>query len=215
MHEKKSSLRQRNHERTRQRILEAALALFTADGYEQTTMDAIAERAEVGRATLFKYFPSKSSLVLQLSQQILQIECRPKVKAYLEQQPDTLSALEYYFRLIGERIDGLSNEALELIQVLASMKDEVVEHIPDFVDVLYEILRYGQERGDVRTDMQVEELTQFISILYGALIHHAVQMRHATGYDELARRFLLFMETGLLGKHFSEVSASDVPFREM
>jgi len=50
-------LRERNKQRVIQRIQEGAFELFRTVGYEQTTMDAIAEKAETSRGTVFKYFP--------------------------------------------------------------------------------------------------------------------------------------------------------------
>jgi AcrR family transcriptional regulator len=47
----------------RQRVAAAARELFAAQGYEQTTVDAIAERAGVGRRTFFRYFRSKDDAI--------------------------------------------------------------------------------------------------------------------------------------------------------
>jgi AcrR family transcriptional regulator len=47
---------------TRTRILEAALACFTADGYEQTTTARIRERGGVSNGALFHHFPTKEAI---------------------------------------------------------------------------------------------------------------------------------------------------------
>ena len=49
--------------RTRRRILSTAQGLFLDPGYNETTMAAIASAADVSRASLFNYFPSKSALL--------------------------------------------------------------------------------------------------------------------------------------------------------
>lgn len=59
-----AGLRERKKDQTRQRIAEAALRLFAARGFEAVTVTEIAEAAEVAKATLFAYFPTKESLVL-------------------------------------------------------------------------------------------------------------------------------------------------------
>ena len=43
-------------------IESAAFALFEERGYEATTTEEIAERAGIGRRTLFRYFPSKADI---------------------------------------------------------------------------------------------------------------------------------------------------------
>ena len=55
----KQGRRERNKIRCRQRILRASRQLFSAKGYEETTMDDVAERSEVSKATLYNYFPGK------------------------------------------------------------------------------------------------------------------------------------------------------------
>ncbi|MFG2692100.1 TetR family transcriptional regulator [Kitasatospora sp. NPDC051984] len=57
-------LRELKKERTGRRIAEQALRLFAERGFEDVTMGEIALAAEVARATLFAYFPTKESLVL-------------------------------------------------------------------------------------------------------------------------------------------------------
>jgi AcrR family transcriptional regulator len=56
-------IRREKGERTRGRILDAALDLFRDQGYESTTMRAIAEAAGVAVGNTYHYFPSKDHLV--------------------------------------------------------------------------------------------------------------------------------------------------------
>jgi AcrR family transcriptional regulator len=50
-------------DRTRNALLEAALNLFSANGYDETTTDQIAESAGVSPRTFFRYFPTKESVL--------------------------------------------------------------------------------------------------------------------------------------------------------
>lgn len=51
------SLRERNKLRTRQELLDAALAVFAESGYGSATVEAIAARAGASKVTLYTYFP--------------------------------------------------------------------------------------------------------------------------------------------------------------
>ncbi|GAA3299140.1 TetR family transcriptional regulator [Dactylosporangium vinaceum] len=48
---------------SKQRLVDAALDLFDERGYEQTTADEIADRAGVGRTTLFRHYRSKEDVI--------------------------------------------------------------------------------------------------------------------------------------------------------
>jgi len=58
-----TGLRERKKARTREALIDAAMTLFEEQGYEATTVDAIAAAAEVSRRTFFRYFESKESIV--------------------------------------------------------------------------------------------------------------------------------------------------------
>ncbi|NRQ39724.1 TetR family transcriptional regulator [Nonomuraea sp. NN258] len=57
-----SGLRDRKKARTREAILREAFRLFRERGYAATTVEQIAEAAEVSPATFFRYFPTKEHL---------------------------------------------------------------------------------------------------------------------------------------------------------
>ncbi len=62
--ERRPGLRERKKARTREAIQAHALRLFTAQGYEATTVDQIAEAAEISQSTFFRYFPTKEDVLL-------------------------------------------------------------------------------------------------------------------------------------------------------
>jgi AcrR family transcriptional regulator len=58
-----AGLRERKKQRTREAIVTVALELFAERGYPRTTVNDIADAAEVSKATVFAYFPSKEEIV--------------------------------------------------------------------------------------------------------------------------------------------------------
>jgi AcrR family transcriptional regulator len=64
------SLRARKKRRTRDRIYDAALELFAERPYDEVTVDAICARAEVGRATFFRFYGSKAGLTREFNHRL-------------------------------------------------------------------------------------------------------------------------------------------------
>ena len=58
-----AGLRERKKRATRAAIHDAAMDLFAGQGFARTTIDQIAEAADVSRATVFTYFPTKEEIV--------------------------------------------------------------------------------------------------------------------------------------------------------
>lgn len=56
--------RERKKEETRENIISCAIALFREKGLQQTSMEEIAEKADVSKGTLYNYFPQKESILV-------------------------------------------------------------------------------------------------------------------------------------------------------
>ena len=64
------SLRERKKQRTAEDLYEAALDLFASRSYDEVTVEEICERAEVSRATFFRYYGAKSGLIMAFNRRV-------------------------------------------------------------------------------------------------------------------------------------------------
>lgn len=85
-------LRKRKQERAREEIVAAAFALFAERGYTEVTVADIAERAEVGRTTFFRYFGDKQEVVFN-EQQWLDDVARRHSALRLDKPPSLVEAI--------------------------------------------------------------------------------------------------------------------------
>jgi len=83
--DKPEGLRERKRRETSARIIEKGLKLFVKNGYDGTTLDAIAEAAGISRRTFFYYFKSKEDVLLAAHDSGFRAGLRP---AMLAESPD-------------------------------------------------------------------------------------------------------------------------------
>lgn len=103
---RRPGLRERKKLKTRLAIQEHALRLFREQGYSKTTVEQIAEAAEVSPSTFFRYFPTKEDVVLFDVMDPLFIE------AY-RRQPASLGPLQAMRGVLPEVFGGLSQDEIE------------------------------------------------------------------------------------------------------
>lgn len=80
-------LRERKKIKTREEIRAATYALIKEQGYDATTVEQIAERAEVSPSTVFRYFPTKEDIVLTDEYDPLMLEelrARPADESWMD-----------------------------------------------------------------------------------------------------------------------------------
>ena len=65
-----TSLRERKKEQSRAAIVAAAVNLFKSKGYSNTTLNDIAEEANISQRTIFSYFPSKEAIIFESEQKV-------------------------------------------------------------------------------------------------------------------------------------------------
>jgi AcrR family transcriptional regulator len=98
-------LRERKKARTRAAIREHALRLFREQGYHGTTVEQIAEAAEVSPSTFFRYFPTKEDVVLRDDFDVLGTEA-------FEAQPAELNPVAAFRAAAAQMFGTLTPEEL-------------------------------------------------------------------------------------------------------
>jgi len=193
-------LRERNRRRVTQRIISAASGLFKTCGYHSTTMDDIAEKAEISRGTLFNYFPSKEALLLPWGQEIVNQEILPHLNKYLSTQPTVWQVFRFMFTKMSETL----REYPDVIQ--AFVREAAKDYHPgstyssgeDQKEFYAQVIRYGQERGEIRTDLPMDSLASYLGALQMSLIFRIIDPT-LTGNPSLhIDRLLAFLDGGMI-----------------
>lgn len=84
--------------KTRDRILQAALALFRQEGFESATMREVAEKAGVATGAAYYYYPSKEAIVMDFYRLSFE-QMQPKLEAALERTEGPEAGLRELIRV--------------------------------------------------------------------------------------------------------------------
>ena len=134
-----------------QHILEAGFRLFAEKGIEQVTMTDIAEASKVGRMTLFRYFPSKTELVIAISTW--------KWKEYITSRNSLLSAEE------TEKLTGADQLKLYIGSFL-----ELYRYHKDMLRFNYNFNSFlSYQKGTPEQKQPYQELVDALSLQFHAL----------------------------------------------
>jgi AcrR family transcriptional regulator len=111
-------LRERKKQRTRETIARVALDLFEERGYQATTLDDIAEAADVSTRTIFSYYPSKEDILFADFP-----EMKAALARALADRPDGADALE----TLRGFILSMEKDELHLRRVQIVRRDETLQ----------------------------------------------------------------------------------------
>ncbi|WP_199850445.1 TetR/AcrR family transcriptional regulator [Streptomyces sp. CMB-StM0423] len=157
-------LRERKKLRTRQAIRQAAYRLIGKQGYEQTTVEQIAEAAEVSPSTVFRYFATKEDIILTdeydpvLEQAILD---RPADEPPLVALREAVVAS---LRLLYDEFRPEFVLRMQLVREVPALRAQMHQGMDQNVELLCRVLseRTGRPRDDF-------ELRVVVGAIFGAL----------------------------------------------
>ena len=109
---------------TREKILVAALEVFSTKGFHGATVDEIAESAKLGKGTVYRHFHSKKGLFSELIR-LKVAELEQEVSGTIDPQADVLEIIETYLRVYFGFFDRNRNLYKVLIQEQSDFGAEV------------------------------------------------------------------------------------------
>ena len=158
---------------TKGKIVTAAWKLFYEQGYENTTVEDILALSGTSKGTFYHYFEGKDALLGTLSEVFDQ-----KYEELIPAIPDDMNSIEALRYLNRELFSMIDNSiSLELLARLLSTQlvTRGEKHLLDRDRVYFRLLRRiitrGQERGEIRSDMTVNEITKAYALMERALMY--------------------------------------------
>ena len=163
----------RSSRNTRGKIIAAACELFYERGYDDTTVEEIIERSGTSRGSFYHYFDGKDALLSSLSYLFdeeyarLQTELDPELDSW-EKLLRLNAAL---FTMIENRISLELLTRLLSSQLVTRGDKHLLNRERLYFKYLRQIVREGQERGQLRRDMTVSEIVKLYALAERALMY--------------------------------------------
>ncbi|OUS76180.1 hypothetical protein B1748_13005 [Paenibacillus sp. MY03] len=161
----KMSKREQHKQQRRQKIIQTAKDLFLEQGVQNIQMQDVATAADVGIATLFRYFPKKEYLVIAATNAITD-EMATNVGRIVEK---TISTYEKIEQILDYYIDGSKDPQLRLAKFFESyhLYEKIAAESPEQYEeylfarsklsqILLTLAEQGKQDGSLRPDVDLD-----------------------------------------------------------
>ena len=158
---------------TKRKIVSAAWKLFYEQGYDHTTVDDIIELSGTSKGSFYHYFEGKDALLSSLS-----FLFDEKYEELIPTLPPEMNSFEKLLYL-NQELFGLIEDSvsLDLLARLYStqLTTKGEKHLLDLNRTYYKLLRQivqeGQQKGELRRDLSVNEITKLYALCERALMY--------------------------------------------
>lgn len=158
---------------TKLKIVSAAWKLFYENGYDFTTIDDIIKLSQTSKGSFYHYFEGKDALLGSLSMLF-----DDKYEALMEEIDPSMNSCDKLLYLNFELFAMIENSVqLELLARLYStqLTTKGEKHLLDrnrtYYKLLRQIVREGQERGEITSALTINEITKLYALCECALLY--------------------------------------------
>ncbi|MET9513883.1 TetR/AcrR family transcriptional regulator [Streptomyces sp. NPDC002994] len=161
----------RRSEKARQAIVEAAFAICAELGFTATTIEAVAARAGVGKATIYRWWPSKAAILLE------GVEARRDAAIGYPDTGDVMADLATQAANVMQLFDSEFGTIWRGLVAAAQTEDVAAEGVRrilrDSIDECVARLAKARDEGQIRRDLDLE--------LVVALVHGPIHQTWLLG----------------------------------
>jgi len=185
---KRVSRRETKKRELREAIYETAMALFLQKGFDNVTVEDITHQIEIAKGTFFNYFPNKESILLYFMRRHLE-EVKDQIPRVIKEAKTTQQKLHCLFSILAKMV--VTNEPLVKWVLLESLrlrvyKKEKKEVSRKILQNVVEIIREGQESGEIKKNMNPEKIAKIMeSIFFFSAIRWLTFDRHTPLIDDI------------------------------
>jgi AcrR family transcriptional regulator len=159
------SLRERKARQTRRHIINGAMELFVARGFEEVTIEDIAAACDLSRGTVFNYFSHKEGIVLEFADACMRDQLRA-LWLGLERGEDPSDLIWRALALPGKTValwPPLFRIVMRELLHYDRSRAETAERQVPYLPLVIAIIAAGQKAGKFRAENSAESLGLFLA----------------------------------------------------
>lgn len=149
----------------RRRLLVRSRELFFRHGFSRVSMDELAEDLGISKATIYRYFPDKESLLREVLKEVRESMLAELERLRADRKLSCREKLMSFFTSLGQTMSSISRELLkdirfrlpEIWQEIETFRREKI--FPVFCGLVLE----GVKKGEIRSDLDAR---LFLEIFY-------------------------------------------------
>ncbi|MCK5516104.1 MAG: TetR/AcrR family transcriptional regulator [Desulfobulbaceae bacterium] len=163
------SVREEKKQKTKQAILDAAIALFSTNGFENTSIEELAKSAGVGKGTVYGYFQTKKEILYAFCEYELEQIHKELANRADPDAPILEQVLTIYMTEFNHVTQNKEFGRIFMRQTVFPNESDRQDHLEiedKYFQLLFPILQKAQDRGELRKNIELLHITGHFYGLY-------------------------------------------------
>ena len=177
----------------RDRLLGAALQLFSRKGFESASVRELTEAAKVTRPTLYYHFGSKEGLYLELVERLCATVEDSILRSLVPQGTARVRLRSFVLKILDSIIEDAGNQRFFFVISLDPRRNNLSsfhERMRNFIAAVVELLlEEGAEKGEFETE-DVKWITKVILALVDSFIYNQIFLAYPKSYRDETEKML-------------------------
>jgi AcrR family transcriptional regulator len=193
------SRRERKKEETRSSIIDCAIRLFREKGFQQTSMEEIAEQSDVSKGTLYNYFPDKESILVGYFQSVIAdygLDINETFIVGKDLKSKLYNLLDFKKGILGEDMELTGIYLRYRIQTLFSSDPFDNPNRSGLENVVLQIIKEAQEKEEIRSDIPAITIARSFLLFTVNYFITTITAKEPMEMDNLKEQMLELFLTG-------------------
>lgn len=186
-------------EERKKQILDAAMNVFSRDGFHDARMDDIAKEADLSKGALYWYFNSKDEIISNILGFIFDRELE-QIKSWNIETESARTLLEKYCELLVEDLNSMKGfmtiayEFMAMVSRNETVRKFIKNSLDQYIELTVPVIQKGIDDGEFRKIDAYETSLAFGAMVEGSIIIWAYDMSRFNFSELITRNMKIFLD---------------------